>query len=127
MKVLAMALLCCILFTACGSGTDSGTGGEHDHAAHKPTLDVRLEMDGDQVTVTVLTDMTISAEHYGQARQAGEGHIHMYLDNDPKITVDTPNYVFSGLAPGKHTLKVSLHNNDHTPYDVTQTREFEIE
>lgn len=60
------------------------------------------------------------------ARESGEGHVHMYLDNGEKIGVKEGQKVFTDLAKGKHTLKVSLHNNDHTPYDVTNTFEFEI-
>jgi hypothetical protein len=71
--------------------------------------------------------MSISPEHYGMAREDGEGHIHMYLDNLPKIGLKEDHTVIPDLLPGKHKLKVSLHNNDHTPYDVTKTFEFEIQ
>jgi hypothetical protein len=89
-------------------------------------MDVKLDVSGNKLTVTVDTDMTISSEHYGQARQAGEGHIHMYLDNGEKVGVKTGTKVFEGLTPGHHKLKVSLHNNDHSPYDVTNTYDVEI-
>ncbi len=121
-----MFLVCCLALTACGGGEKSNSGNERDHAAHKPTMDVKLDIAGNQVTVTVDTDMTFSPEHYGMARQSGEGHVHMYLDNGDKIGVKEGQKVFQDLAPGKHSLKVSLHNNDHTPYDVTQTHDFEI-
>ncbi|WP_162309366.1 hypothetical protein [Cohnella abietis] len=89
-------------------------------------MDVKLDIEDNQVTVKVNTDMTISPEHYGKARQDGEGHIHMYLDNGAKVAVKQGQQVFPNLSQGKHTLKVSLHNNDHTPYDVTKTYDFEI-
>ncbi|RED55508.1 hypothetical protein DFP95_11742 [Cohnella lupini] len=117
-------LVCCLILAGCGDSSPSSNANEH--AGHKPTMDVKLDVVGDQVTVTVTTDMTISPEHYGMARNAGEGHIHMYLDNDPKVAVKEDHMVFKDLPIGKHTLKVSLHNNDHTPYDVTQTFDFEI-
>ncbi|QMV41211.1 hypothetical protein [Cohnella cholangitidis] len=127
MRNLALLLFCCLLLTACGTGTKSNSGSHDAHAAHKPTLDVALDVQGNQVTVTVNTDMAISPEHYGMARKAGEGHIHMYLDDQNKISVKENQHIFTDLAAGKHSLKVSLHNNDHTPYDVTNTYEFEVQ
>jgi hypothetical protein len=89
-------------------------------------MDVKFEISGNQLTVKVTTDMTISAEHYGMAREPREGHIHMYLDNGEKIGIKEGQKVFKDLPSGPHTLKVSLHNNDHTPYDVTKTIEIDI-
>lgn len=124
MKYAAIALACCLLLTACGSGT---AGSKAKRAsAFKPTLNVSLEVEGNTLEVTVDTDLAISPEHYGMARSDGEGHIHMYLDNGEKIGVKERVYRFEDLASGRHTVKVSLHNNDHTPYDVTTTKEFDI-
>jgi hypothetical protein len=125
MRFMYVLLVCCLLLTACGNGTKSKSSNAQAQD-YKPTLDVKLEFSGNQVTVNVNTDMKISSEHYGMAREPGEGHIHMYLDNQDKIAVKEGQKIFTGLAKGKHTLKVSLHNNDHTPYDVTKTIEFEI-
>lgn len=125
MKVLAIFVaLCLMLSTACSKAPDSNAVEAHTH--RKPSLDVQLDVAGNQVTVKVNTDISISAEHYGLARQEGEGHIHMYLDDGEKIGVKQGRQVFNNLKPGSHTLRVSLHNNDHTPYDVTKTIEFEI-
>lgn len=126
MRSICLLLVCCLILTACGNGAKSNSN-DNAHAAHKPTLDVKLNVTGNQVTVTVDTDMTISPEHYGKGRKAGEGHIHMYLDDQNKISVTEGQHVFSDLATGKHKLKVSLHNNDHTPYDVTETYDFDIQ
>jgi hypothetical protein len=125
MKSLYLLLICCLILTACGNDKAANSSPGHENA-HKPTMDVKLYVSGNQLTVTVDTDMNISSEHYGQARKEGEGHIHMYLDNGEKEGVKTGTKVFENLATGKHTIKVSLHNNDHTPYDVTNTYDVEI-
>ncbi|WP_276355576.1 hypothetical protein [Cohnella caldifontis] len=115
----------CLLLSSCGDRAASSQ--VQKQGGFKPKLDVAWKVNGTTLTVDVTTDMHISPEHYGQARKAGEGHIHMYLDNGDKIGVKENRYEFPDLQPGPHTLKVSLHNNDHTPYDVTQTIDFEIE
>jgi hypothetical protein len=115
----------CLLLTACSSNNSptSGAAAEHDH---KPKLDVQLTVSGNQITVKVITDIHISEEHMGKARKEGEGHAHMYLDNGEKVFLTQVDTVFKNLAPGKHHIKLSLHNNDHTPFDVTKEIDFEI-
>jgi hypothetical protein len=122
MKKGITVLICCLLLTACGDHADRSNVKQ----AYKPSMDVKLELDGRKLRVTVDTDMHISPEHYGMQRSEGEGHIHMYLDDQAKIGVKENIYEFPPLTPGRHTLKVSLHNNDHTPYDVTVKKEFDI-
>lgn len=117
----------CMLLSACSSKQASGdTADAPAAAAKKPSLDVELELSGNKATVTVSTDIAISKELYGKERVMGEGHIHMYMDDGEKIVVTDKVAVFKDLSVGTHTLKVSLHHNDHTPYDVTKTVEFEI-
>lgn len=123
MKIGVAALICCLMLTACGDNS----GKSKAHEAFKPKMDVALVIDGSKIKVTVDTDMHISPEHYGLRRQEGEGHIHMYLDDLPKVGVKERVYVFPDLTSGHHKLKISLHNNDHTPYDVTITKEFDIQ
>ncbi|WP_409346982.1 hypothetical protein [Paenibacillus sp. MBLB4367] len=123
MKRLAILLVAgCLTLSACG--TNRETAGMIEDK--KPTLDVVIKVEGNSAKVSVLTDLHISKEHYGGARKAGEGHIHTYLNDGEKVAMDEPEKTFPGLAPGKHEIKVSLHNNDHTPYDVTKTVAFEV-
>ncbi|RCW43054.1 hypothetical protein [Paenibacillus prosopidis] len=92
----------------------------------KPNLDLRIEISGRNATIYVTTNMKIAKEHVGMERQYGEGHIHMYVDDGEKISVKDNKYMIQNLLPGKHKVKVSLHNNDHTPYDVAKLLDFEI-
>jgi hypothetical protein len=125
MRLKYLLLICCLMLTACGNGTTSNSSNVHGNG-YKPTLNVKMDINGNQLTATVETDMIISSEHSGMARVSGEGHVHMYLDDGPKMVVKEDQKVFTDLPPGKHVLKVSLHNNDHTPYDVTKTYDFDI-
>src|SRR4051812_7614339 len=110
MKSFYLSLVCCLILTACGSEKASTTLGTGHESEHKPSLSVKLDVAGNQATVKVKTDMSISAEHYGEARKPGEGHIHMYLGNGDKIPATQGEQVFNDLPAGHHTLKVSLHN-----------------
>jgi hypothetical protein len=92
----------------------------------KPVLEVEIEVNGNDVTVLIDTDLKISPENYGSEKVNGEGHIHLYLDNGEKQGVKQKSYVLENLEKGQHVIRVSLHNNDHTPYGVSETIEFEI-
>lgn len=124
MKSLYMLLLCCLILTACSSNsTTSSSEQTHEHI---PTLNVGLEVSDNSAIVTLDTDIMIMKERVGQARKIGEGHGHMYLDDGEKQTIKEKITTIPNLAAGKHVLRVSLHNNDHTPYGVSKTIEFEI-
>jgi hypothetical protein len=123
MRTMFVCILCCLFLTACGSSATTANsliGQDHNK---KPTLDVKLEITGNKVAIKVETDLKLSVDG---ARVPGEGHTHMYLDNGEKMVVKAWDQVFTDLTPGMHNLRVSLHNNDHTPYDVTKSIDFEI-
>lgn len=46
----------------------------------------------------------------------GEGHVHFTLDDQPFQMSITPDYVFKDVAPGAHTLRSELVQNDTTPF-----------
>ena len=127
MKTTIAAICLILLLAGCSQNTMSELDMPEpaEHIA-KPSLDVQIETSGRTATITVITDMLIVEENIGKARKPGEGHIHLYVDNENKITVKSEKYIIEDLEPGKHVVKVSLHNNDHTPYDVAKKLEFEI-
>ena len=65
----------------------------------------------------VTTDFTFAPEHLGGAPVAGEGHAHLYIDND-LIVMLGDWYHIDALSPGTHTIRVGLFNNDHSAYEV---------
>lgn len=48
-----------------------------------------------------------------------QGHIHIWLDNQPFNTIHTTSdvWVFGGVKPGKHTLTLELVHSNHTPLE----------
>ena|GEM_PF-3457983 len=63
------------------------------------------------------TNFTFAPEHLDGAPVAGEGHVHLYIDNDLIIMLGNWYHIDS-LTPGMHTIRVGLFNNDHSAYEV---------
>ncbi|SEB55181.1 hypothetical protein [Paenibacillus sp. GP183] len=124
-KIIVVLALAVFLITACSSKIATTVPAET--TVKKPSLELKVYVSERTATVSFKTDITISPQHYGKERVPGEGHMHLYLDDDGEKKVSTEDkYVFKDLTVGMHKVKVSLHNNDHTPYNVSQTKEFEI-
>ena len=93
-------------------------------------------------------DITVNAaalnfsvvDKQGQANNAGEGHLHFYLDVDAPTTAGQPaiptsgtwahvsgtSYTFPKVAAGAHTISVELVNNDHTPLNPPVVQKISI-
>lgn len=81
------------------------------------TFDITKDsMDGWNVHATT-TNFTFTPEKLNGVSAAGEGHIHLYIDNQLIIMLG-PWYHIDSLTPGTHTIKVGLFNNDHSAYSV---------
>ena len=59
-----------------------------------------------------------------------QGHIHIQLDQNPANTIHTVSnvWVFAGVKPGPHTLKLWLVHSDHSPLKekVEKTLDFTV-
>ena len=126
MKAFYLILACCLILTACSSKKRSDDHSTMVMDANKNQLwMLNQQLTGNRAYSKCYDRHDISPEHYGMAREMGEGHIHMYLDNGEKIGVKEGTK-YLRICLRHHILKISLHNNDHTPYDVTKTIEFDI-
>ena len=131
-KIYSMFLILFLAFDLIGCSNNSATNfvvvdEESDTSSSvKPRLQVEIQVNGDTATVIIDTDLKISAENYGSEKVNGEGHIHLYLNNGEKQGVKQKSYVLENLEKGLNKVRISLHNNDHTPYGVSETVEFEI-
>lgn len=92
------------------------------------------------ITVTVSVDNFNIVDKQGQAKAAGEGHIHYFMDvkaptaqGKPAVTADgtyvhttDKSYTWMNVKPGKHSFSVELVNNDHTPLSPPVVNEVNV-
>jgi hypothetical protein len=65
----------------------------------------------------ITTNFTFTPEQLDGPAVPGAGHVHLYIDNHLIIMLGDW-YHIDALAPGTHTIKVGLFNNDHSAYSV---------
>jgi hypothetical protein len=97
-------------------------------AAEHPSLKAELvdaAKNGARGAATVKVDVTgvqlVDPAASNEMPKEGEGHLHYQLDNGAVIATTAPKLSFHGLTPGKHTVKVMLAKNDHSPMGPEQT------
>jgi hypothetical protein len=131
----AALLVVAAVGTACGKNESTSAPAENSvqkqssiNTNAKPTLTADFTQDGKNVTITYkVENMKISADHYGHQAVPGEGHLHVYVDGVQKAGLKSDAPVrLENLAPGKHTIKLDLQNNDHTPLGIEKTFQVEI-
>ena len=71
----------------------------------------------------VVSNFTLDSEDYGGVAIPGAGHIHVYHGTTLLTTTVSDHVVITGLPTGGTTLRVELHNNDHSLV-VTSTHPF---
>lgn len=104
---------------------------------------------GSKFTAEVtLSNFKLDPKDVGQKPQLGKGHLHFSLDGGKfdfpkysgangklaaKLGVTgkyspsvTPQITYQGIPKGKHTLKVELANNDHSPAGASATDTFTV-
>jgi hypothetical protein len=101
-----------------GTPTGDAAGGsiaEDDPIATTPSVAITATPDalkGVNVEVTT-TGFRWAPEHASSDPLDGEGHAHLYVDDVKVARLYTPWFHLSGLAPGEHTVRVTLNANDH--------------
>ncbi|MBM6616882.1 hypothetical protein [Bacillus suaedaesalsae] len=132
MKKLVFVFMIAIIMiiSACGNENhehfktvEEATSNEQ---GQKPTLKANVEIKNGKAILYVETDMKISKDNYGKARKEGEGHVHVYVNNGEKQGVSGFPYELEGVEKGENIISISLHNNDHTPYGVSEEIKFEL-
>ncbi len=71
---------------------------------------------GPDVTFTfMVAGLMLAPGEIGMPPVPGHGHMHIFLDGLFKGTVGTATFTLMGVAPGMHTVRVDLHENNHVP------------
>ncbi len=88
--------------------------------ATAPSIQVSLSATsiraGNDVVVSwTVVGFVLDAVGFGGAPEAGRGHVHVYVDGGTPSMSTGNALTISGLAEGSHTIRVALHNNDHSP------------
>ncbi|MDT2303657.1 DUF6130 family protein [Paenibacillus larvae] len=92
-----------------------------------PELEAQLIKEGNKATISyTVKNFKLSAEHFGKKHVSGEGHLHLVVDGEPKVMMkEQSRIILENIPPGKHTIKLTLQQNDHKPLHVE--KEFHIE
>ncbi len=88
-----------------------------------PTLKIKspvanAEISGSSVTVEldIKNFDLVKPTDAKTGKEFGKGHVHAYLDNSNEQKGAETTFTWSDVAAGKHTIRVELHNHDHTSY-----------
>jgi len=119
-RTVALAFALAFVVGACDAYAQGGGGGSSGDL----TLSVTAPVDGAEVSVpfgvTIETDVSIGPP------ESGNHHLHLYFDGgtdaaDYDIAYSNAVQVSRELAPGEHTIIVSLRNPDHSDAGPSQT------
>jgi hypothetical protein len=113
--VLALALA----VSACSAGVQAVDGD-----GRELTFSVAAPADGAEVSIPF--DVTVESSVSLGAPESGNHHLHLYFDTDTDsadydIVYGDTAQVSRQLAPGEHTIIVSLRNPDHSDTGLSQT------
>jgi len=140
---IAMLLVLSGVGTACSSSTDA-SGHEQDATIQmqggagdakstpgtkgEPSIDADIKVDGRNATITYkVNNFKLAGEHMDKANMPGEGHLHISVDNVEKAMLKSDAAVkLENLKPGKHTVKLTLQQNDHTPTGIAKELQIEV-
>lgn len=124
--LVASLVLIAIALTACAGAPPAGAAsgaapGASAQPATPPTMKLVTPTEGATLPAG---DVQMAVETTGlkfvmpsNTVVAGEGHVHFTLDDKPFQMSTDPEYVMKDVAPGPHTLKAELVQNDTKSFD----------
>lgn len=108
-----LSLLLILLLSGCGTyGAPAGGEAAGSFEITSPAAGASVE--GPSVTLQVEV-ANLLLQTPGGGNQPNQGHLHLYLDGGSDYDVVYEATHALALAPGEHTLRVELRNNDHSP------------
>jgi hypothetical protein len=103
---------------------------EQIESQHHPqaTMNIKHEVIGKDLHLHVeLSNFQLSLNSMDKESELGQGHIHLYVDDEKVTKIFEPEYVLKGLEPGVHLIRLELAHNDHESYGVEETFSITIE
>jgi hypothetical protein len=64
----------------------------------------------------VTRDFKWAPQNASGAHKMGEGHAHLWVDGKKLTRLYGEYYYMGTLAPGRHSVRVTLNGNDHADY-----------
>lgn len=122
--VIATCVLTIAVATTAFGGAPTGTKSDMGHDAqtvHAPAgMKVRIKVRKDKMKGYNLFISTKrfrwAPEHASGKHRRGEGHAHLMLDGKKLTRLYGSAYYLGDLAPGTHSVQVTLNANDHRSY-----------
>ena len=81
------------------------------------------EITGSEVTVT-LSASNFTIGEIGAPDRLNEGHFLWFLDGGEYNVAESTEFTVSGLTAGEHTVKVTMHGNDHSEKGIEKSVTF---
>jgi len=141
----AMLLVLSGIGTACSSTSDTmgqesddaqvqvqvnpgGGSGGTSGSTNAPMIDADYKIEGKTATITYkVHNFKLAGDKIDKANLSGEGHMHIKVDDVDKAMLKTEASVkLENLKPGKHVVKLSLQNNDHSPVGTEKVLNLEV-
>lgn len=91
---------------------------------NKREAEIRHKVKDNKVYVEVVVSNFTFTKPGKERKKDGQGHIHLYLDGQKVDEIHQAAFIVRGIPKGKHTLKVVVVHNDHSPYPIK--KEFDI-
>lgn len=71
-----------------------------------------------------IKEFTFKRDKVGSFKKEGEGHIHLYVNENKVDSIFQPSFIIKALPSGTYKIKLQLVHNDLTLYGIEE--EFEI-
>lgn len=92
------------------------------------TMNIKHEVRGNDLHLHVeLSNFKLSLNNMDKKSEEGQGHIHLYVDDEKVTKIFEPQYVLKELEPGVHLIRLELAHNNHESYGVEETFSITIE
>ncbi|QDP96966.1 hypothetical protein FOE78_14490 [Microlunatus elymi] len=100
-----------------GSSTTNSGSNNSNSGSNQGGATISITAPKNNASVTEPFKLTVKSSEALGPTTSGKDHFHLTFDgNAQDYTVETqPTVMISKLAPGKHTIKVTLQHADHSP------------